>query len=241
MITRDSESGLREATLQFSSLHHLHKVQYTPCLYSGEQAVQRALSGELDYCDSHELVSWAKTGVRRHLYTPEELHVKGGIALLTSAVLFTILYILHCISGQCGKPMRAVPVSSPDELHIGDHIIYHSADSWSIDRAYGSALVTCEPEHGRLSIITESVLREETVHFSSLCHLRKVQYTRCLYSGERAVQRARGRWNYHTSSHGLVSWAKTGVSHSLSTIVGEFEGVCFCVTCTKLISHCFSP
>ena len=118
-------------------------------------------------------------------------------------------------------------VSSLDELHTGDHILYQDTDS--PDR-YRSALVASEPEDGCFIVITKDYLSntsEETLQFSSLPHLHKVQYTCCQYSGEEAVQRARcGGPRYYSDSHELVSRAKTGVEHSLNTIIEELKGVC---------------
>ena len=138
------------------------------------------------------------------------------------------MFIHVIIPAQCGEPVKAVRVSSPDELHTGDHILYqdtHSGDG------YHSALVASEPEDGRLRFITKesfmSHAREETSQFFSLPHLRKVQYTPCQYSGEEAVQRARSGGPRYSDSHKLVSWAKTGVKHSLSTIIEELKGVCY--------------
>ena len=139
------------------------------------------------------------------------------------------MYNVHVIvPARYGKLVGAVPVTSPDKLHTGDHILYQDTDS---PDGYCSALVTSEPEDGRLTVITiyfTSHAREETtLQFSSLPHLHKVQYTRCLYSGEEAVQRARSEpLRYYSDSHELVSWAKTGVRHSLSTIIEELKGVC---------------
>ena len=122
-------------------------------------------------------------------------------------------------------------VCSLDELHTGDHILYQHPNNHD---GYRSALVASEPEDGRLTFITcreesfMSPLREETtLQFSSLRHLDKVQYTSCQYSGEQAVQRARSGGTHYFDSHKLVSWAKTGVEHSLSTIIEELnKGVC---------------
>ena len=125
--------------------------------------------------------------------------------------------------------IRAVPVSSLDELHTGDHILYQDADSQD---GYRSALVASEPEDGRLGVITKesftSTVIEEALQFSSLPHLRKVQYSPCHYSGEEAIQRARSRGPryVYSGSHELGSWAKTGVKRSLSAIIEEHEGVC---------------
>ena len=120
-----------------------------------------------------------------------------------------------------------MPVSSPDELHTGDHILYQDSHS---QVGYRSALVASEPEDGRLGVITRDflspALRQKTLQFSSLPHLHKVQYTRCLYSGEQAVQQARSEPPRYCDSHELASLAKTGVKHSLSTIIGELKGVC---------------
>ena len=136
-------------------------------------------------------------------------------------------YNVHVIiPAQCGKPVKAVPVSSPDELHTGDHILYK--DTYSRD-GYRSALVASEPEHGRFRVITTVVRNPasgEALQFSSLPRLHKVQYTPCQYSGEEAVQRARSGPPRYSNIHELVSLAKTGVKHSLDTIIEELEGVC---------------
>ena len=120
------------------------------------------------------------------------------------------------------EPVRAVPVSSLDELHTGDHILYRPSDG------YHSALITGVPKNGDVRVITKSFnspVNETTLQFSSLPHLHKVQYTSCQYSGKEAVQRARSGGHRYPDSHGLVSWAKTGVKHSLSTVIKELEGV----------------
>ena len=138
------------------------------------------------------------------------------------------MFIPVIVPAQCGEPVTAVQVSSPDELHIGDQILYQDADSRD---GYRSALVASEPEDGRLRVITRDVRNyvrsEETLQFSSLPHLHKVQYTCCQYSGEEAVQQARSGELCYYDSHELVSLVKTGVKHSLSTIIEELKGVCY--------------
>ena len=124
-----------------------------------------------------------------------------------------------------------MPVSSPDELHTGDHILYQDPVCFV---GYTSALVASEPGGGWLRVITDDFMygaREETLQFSSLPHLHKVQYTSCQYSGKQAVLRARDRSGESrcSGSHYLVSLAKTGVKHSLSTIIEELKGVCYSV------------
>ena len=111
-------------------------------------------------------------------------------------------------------------VSSPDELHSGDHVVYQATVFLGSD-GYRSALVLSEPEHDLVKLATNTLsgeISQKAVQFSSLRHLQKVQYTPCLYSGEQAVQRARGRELCY-SMHEFVSLIKTGVTHSDRTIL----------------------
>ena len=131
---------------------------------------------------------------------------------------------------QCGEQVGAVLVSSPDELHTGDHVLYPNPHmEWSGDKVC-SALFVNMPEDGRLRVITADyymdVAREEIHQFSSLAPLHKVQYASCLYSVDEAVQRARsGRPHHYRDSHMFVSWVKTGREHFRDTIIAEVEGV----------------
>ena len=118
-----------------------------------------------------------------------------------------------------------MPVSAPEELHTGDHIIVYDDPGKEV-----SSLVVSEPDDGCIRVITKpsrsGASKQETLHFSSLAPLYKVQYTSCLYSGEQVVQRARSKELDHWDNHVFVSLAKTGVIHNLGTIIKEVKGVC---------------
>lgn len=80
-----------------------------------------------------------------------------------------------------------------------------------------------------MSIISYSRagIYEDSVEFSTFSHVYRVEYTRCRYSEQRAVSRARwrlkaGEEHYHTlynNSHFFVTWAKTGNEYMLYDII----------------------
>lgn len=71
-----SRAGIYEDSVQFNTLRHLHRVEYTRCRYSTKESVSRARwrvqSGEDHYHalynNSHFLATWAKTGNECLLY-----------------------------------------------------------------------------------------------------------------------------------------------------------------------------
>lgn len=90
---------------------------------------------------------------------------------------------------------------------------------------------------------------EDGMEFGAFSHVYRVEYTRCRYSEQRAVSRARwrlreaGEEHHHTlynNSHFFVTWAKTGSEFMLYDIVNgitcEEEGT-VCMSCTYIVKY----
>lgn len=132
--------------------------------------------------------------------------------------------------------MYPSPITYPSELTIGDHILFlipHSEPP--LRPLYQSALVTgAEKENIEIVSYSRPGIYWESVKFGSFKHLHKVEYTRCRYSGNRAVSRARwrlksGEDHYHAlynNSHFFVAWAKTGNEFLMHDVINglAFDG-----------------
>lgn len=132
--------------------------------------------------------------------------------------------------GQAGTPLYPTPITSPSQLHRGDHILFQTEDSAPpLHPLYQSALVSSVEGLIKIVSYSRSGLYEDEAAFDTFRGLHKVVYTTdCRYSGRESVSRARWRLEsgeehcYHAvfnNSHFFVSWAKTGKEYLLYDVI----------------------
>lgn len=126
-----------------------------------------------------------------------------------------------------GAPMYPSPIQYPTELRQGDHILFKTTEP-PFRPVYQSALVTGgEKDCVEIISYSRAGIYEDSVRFRTFQCLHRVEYTRCRYSAEKSVSRARwrskcGEDHYHAlynNSHFLATWAKTGNEYLLYDII----------------------
>ena len=86
-------------------------------------------------------------------------------------------------------------------------------------------------DHIQIISYSRGGIYEESTNVCNFGEIFRVEYTKCRYSGSKAVSRALlrmelGEDHYHAlynNSHFFVCWAKTGAEHSLAHVIDEFD------------------